>query len=317
MMSLTSQQYRNRMEANAMLSPQSYANSFGCADVASLQAGRVQRGIQRTFCAVFAALLIFLGAAVLMAVIPDSAYAEPGEGAGSWTVTYPAEGGKLVDDFSKADFQDVIRDMQPGDDITFTVNLVQEFAEDSDWYMSNEVLKTLEEGARAANNPEVYSAYTYILTYIDPNGKSTTLYDSSTVGRTNDEGDYNEGLMGATEALDEFFFLDTLKKGETAHVELYILLDGETEQNAYFDTLAQVKMKFAVETTTGSNKTGATTGKSPGRGAVQTGDPNDLFPYYVAMLVSGLLLLLLAVDTVRRRRKQAQEAQVQRGGHAR
>lgn len=258
-------------------------------------------------------LLAFLAVGAM--ALPTTAHADPITPSSNWTVTYPEEGGVLKDDFPAREWADDLKGLQPGDDVTFTVTLRQEFAEDSDWYMSNEVLKTLERGAQAANSPYVNSGYEYELTYTNPAGQTRTIYRSASIG--GGEGQDPEGLLEATDALDEFFFLDTLKKGDTAHVDLYILLDGETEQNAYFDTLAQVKMKFAVETATGSNKTGATTGKSPGRGAVQTGDPNDLFPYYVAMLVSGLLLLLLAVDTVRRRRKRTQEAQVQRGGHAR
>ena len=259
---------------------------------------------------------LLLSLAVNAMVLPATAHADTISANSNWTVTYPEEGGVLKDDFPAEEWADDLKGLQPGDDVTFTVTLRQEFAEDSDWYMSNEVLKTLEKGAQAADNPYVNSGYEYELTYTNPAGKTRTIYRSASIG--GGEGQDPDGLLEATDALDEFFFLDTLKKGQTAHVDLHIVLDGETEQNAYFDTLAQVKMKFAVETTTtGSNKTGATTGKSPGRGAVQTGDPNDLFPYYVAMLVSGLLLLLLAGDTVRRRRKRAQEAQVQRGGHAR
>ena len=267
---------------------------------------------------VLSPLLVALFALVAMAfalTFPAVAHAEHLQGASSWTVTYPAEGGKLVDNYSAQAWADDLKGMQPGDDITFTVTLKQEYDKDSDWYMSNEVLKTLEQGAQAADNPQVYSAYTYILTYTNPAGETRTLYDSSRVGETNDNGDYAGGLTNATDALDEFFYLDTLKKGQTAHVDLKIVMDGETEQNAYFDTLAQVKMKFAVEDSTGSNTPGSSTAKGPGRGAVQTGDPRDLFPYYVAMLVSGLLLLLLAADGIRRRRNR--KAEQAAGAHIR
>ena len=257
--------------------------------------------------------MLLLSLIVGALVLPATAHADTIPTTSNWTVTYPEEGGVLNDDFPAREWADDLKGLQPGDDVFFTVTLRQEFAEDSDWYMSNEVLKTLERGIQAADNPYVNSGYEYELTYTNPAGQTRTIYRSASIG--GGEGQDPEGLLEATDALDEFFYLDTLKKGQTAHVDLHILLDGETEQNAYFDTLAQVKMKFAVETTTSSNTTGSK--KSPGRGAVQTGDPNDLFPYYVAMLVSGLLLLLLAVDSVRRRRQRAQEASVQRGGHAR
>ena len=259
----------------------------------------------------FAALVAFVAACALAA--PVSAHAESTTGSSSWTVTYPAEGGKLIDNYSAQAWADDLKGMQPGDDVTFKVTLKHEYADPADWYMSNEVLKTLEEGAQAADNPYVKSGYEYKLTYISPSGESRTLYDSVVVGGDSSE----EGLNDATNALDEFMYLDNLKKGQTAHVELNIALDGETEQNAYFNTLAQVKMKFAVEAS--SDKAGTSTTSpakgSSGRGSVQTGDPRDLFPYFVAMAISGLLLLLLGGYSIRRRRQE--QAVSRKGGHAR
>ena len=249
---------------------------------------------------------------VLLAAFPAAAHAEHLTGASNWTVTYTTDG-KMVDNYSAAAWADDLKGMQPGDDITFTVTLVEENSASADWYMSNQVLKTLEKGIQAANNPEVLSGYEYQLTYTNPAGETRTLYDSTVVGGD----DSTEGLTSATNALDDFFYLDNLSNGQKAHVDLRIKMDGETEQNAYFDTLAQVKMKFAVEPAEKANVAGApnttTVTGTVSRSAVQTGDPTDLLPFYIAMMVSGVLLLLIAVSTLRRRKRE----EATRGVHSR
>ena len=45
-------------------------------------------------------------------------------------------------------------------------------------------------------------------------------------------------------------------------------------------------------------------GKGPARNAVTTGDPTDLVPFYIALMASGTLLLILGVNSLRRRGKR-------------
>lgn len=235
----------------------------------------------------FAALLTTLAALAF----PASAFADTLPTKSGWTVTFTAAG-EMVDNYSEADFADDIKGAQPGDELTFTVTLVHENASAADWYMSNDVMKTLEEGARYGGTG---SAYEYVLTYNGPSG-TKVLYDSKTVGGDVPQGD-EQGMKEATSGLKDFMYLDNLSKGQTATVTLKVTLDGETEQNAYFDTLAQLKMKFAVELDSGTTTT--TSNKN-----VKTGDSTDLFPFYVAMAVSGALLMAIAVGAVVRRRRE-------------
>ena len=71
---------------------------------------------------------------------------------------------------------------------------------------------------------------------------------------------------------------------------LTIALDGETQGNAYQNRLADLKMNFAVQI---ADQPGITTraGNAP-----KTGDENNLFPYYVVMVISGFLFLYFALD---------------------
>ena len=238
-------------------------------------------------------ILVLALAAVLLLALPTAALANHLEGSTDWQVTFNSQG-KMVDNFSQKEWADDIGKLQPGDDITFTVNLKHEHSTACDWYMSNKVLKSLEEGYASG------SAYSYYLTYTGPSGSTRVLYDSNRVGGDDTE----EGLGDATSGLKDYFYLDNLKKGQTGEVQLVVGLDGETEGNAYFDTLAQVQMQFAVEMGSSSSST-KTTSKS--RTTVRTGDDTNLFPFFVAMAVSGALLLALAVYSLVTRRREEKE----------
>ena len=128
-------------------------------------------------------------------------------------------------------------------------------------------------------------AYIYSLIYNGPNN-SRTIYTSGTVGGTD-----NIGLSGSTTALKDYFFLGSLKKGETGTVTLYVELDGETQNNDYFNTLADISMRFAVELT-----------KTNGD-VVKTGDETVIMPYVIAASASGLLLLVIAIVRMGKSRK--------------
>ena len=105
------------------------------------------------------------------------------------------------------------------------------------------------------------------------------------------EGVGNQGLTAATSALKDYFVLGNLKKGESAKVTLYVMLDGETQGNTYQDTLADLDMRFAVEIV-------------PSRDVVKTGDETEILPYVIGALVSGALLMVIAVARVKTRKKE-------------
>ena len=99
--------------------------------------------------------------------------------------------------------------------------------------------------------------------------------------------------------LRHLHLLDGEEKGQSD-----VAFEGETEVNDYMDTKGEVMIKFAVELTP---KTAAKTKHYKGNG-VATGDSANLWPWILAMLAAGLLLLLLAL---RSRRK---DDEAQRGG---
>lgn len=58
---------------------------------------------------------------------------------------------------------DSMSEIQPGDSITLHVQLTNQDSSNTDWYMTNEVLQTLEDAQDSASG----AAYEYRLTYLD------------------------------------------------------------------------------------------------------------------------------------------------------
>lgn len=256
-------------------------------------------------------------------------HAETFYGDESWNVTFsPAN--EMVSSFSTADINDVVGGMQPGDNVIITLKLKNENPTATDWYMQNEVLYSLED--RSANKETGGGAYTYRLFYTDKDGTVETLFDSDTVGGENGESvdemlsGLGEGLHGATNALKDYFYLDTVQNGEGGMITLEVALDGETQGNSYQDTLADLQMNFAVELRddlpdrpnpgnpdnppqpVDDTQPTPTPGSGRGTGVVRTSDESRLPVFAIAGGVSGLLLLIYCIYCFREHKKGKKEA---------
>lgn len=240
----------------------------------------------------------------LLASMNITAYAETSHGNSNWSVVFTKDK-KMEANFKTADLDDVIYGIQPGDNVIITLKLQNKNKGTTDWYMTNKVLYSLED--RSNNTATSGGAYTYKLTYKGPDGTTDTLFDSDAVGG---EGDSKagEGLKQATNGLTDFFYLDTLKNGQSGVVTLEVALDGDTQGNDYQDTLADLQMNFAVELTNDAGN-----GTTPGSGsdsnsrrarAVQTGDDLTLTPFIITAFVTGILLLIFAAYSQNQREKE-------------
>ncbi len=252
-------------------------------------------------------------------------HAETFFGDESWNVTFSPEN-EMVSSFSTADINDVVSGMQPGDNVIITLKLKNENPTATDWYMQNEVLYSLED--RSANKETGGGAYTYRLFYTDKSGAVETLFDSDTVGGENGDtvdemlSHMGEGLHGATNALKDYFYLDTVQNGEGGMITLEVALDGETQGNSYQDTLADLQMNFAVELRDDMpvrpnpeepqpvDDTQPTPNPEGGRGTgiVKTGDESRLPLLAAVGAVSGLLLLIYCIYCFREHKKGKKEA---------
>ena len=168
-------------------------------------------------------------------------------------------------------------DFQPGDDMMITITLNNACDTASDWYMSNEVVKVFET-AQAKDG-----SYTYRLDYSGPDG-SRTIFSSDYIG-----GDSEVGLQDTTLGLRNYFYLGKLPAHSTAAVTLYVAIDGETQNNSYFNTLAHVNMRFAVE--------------KPGSGSriiPKTSENGDMYIWGGATLGCAVLAALLLITDRKR-----------------
>ena len=205
-------------------------------------------------------------------------------------------GSQIVCDFESDVVVETVRDLQPGDEVTFKVKYENKYKETTHWYMRNEVLASLEASFDRTQN----GGYTYKLTDIGPDGTETVLFDNSTVG--GDAKDFGskrmEGLNQATNALDDWFFINTLEQGDTGYTELYVKFDGETEVNDYMDTAGELLVAYAVEL----DQTGTTTvTKTSG---INTGDTVNMLRY-IAIMAAALLMLIITFISYRKDRRAA------------
>ena len=225
--------------------------------------------------ALFACILFILGS--ISTVYAD----ENSTAAGSCSFT----GKEMVSSFDSNKLAVSVSEMQPGDEVTFSVNIKNDSDISTKWYMSNDVLSSLEDAQSVAEN----GGYTYILTYTDPDGKEDTIYSSTSVGGEK-ETTAGKGLNEATNSLDDFFSLDTLEPGENGAVNLTVGLDGESQGNIYQDTLAKLMMNFAVEDNSSPTTPNPPTYNTPPR--VKTGDVWSAASIFTFIL--GVVLLILA-----------------------
>ncbi|MBE6989600.1 MAG: hypothetical protein E7426_02495 [Ruminococcaceae bacterium] len=213
-------------------------------------------------------------AALLLACVGVTAYADPYNGQEGLAVEYDGE--KLTPNYDASAFADQLGELQPGDDITFTIALINGDENDVDWWMNNKILESFEDTGAASGG----GAYEYELTYVGPDGAEDVIYSSSIVG--GEDTTAGEGLHEATGALEDFFHLGTMTKGQQGQIILKIALDGETQGNVYQSTVADLQMQFAVEPQADE--------PTP---PVKTGDEMNLMPYLIASAASGLALLVI------------------------
>lgn len=232
--------------------------------------------------------LILVLAVMLMMTV--SASAESQSGKDGWTVEFTV-GNKMVSNFKGSDMDDELRNLQPGDDMTFTITVKNTSGNAVNWYMYNRIIESLEDSHSSSGG-----AYSYLLTYTTSAGGTITLYDSDTVGGELSGGStVPVGLHEVDSNLKNYMWLETMYSGRSGVVTLKVSFDGESQGNSYQDTLAQLQLKFAAEV-------------APTRTVVKTGDETmKLLPFYIGMTVAGILFIGLALEGVRQRKKKGGE----------
>ena len=215
----------------------------------------------------------------------------------TFSVTFESDGKTMTNTFQKGltdisvrnELEDRVSNLQPGDDVTFTINFFNRYSKSTNWYMTSKIIDSLEEGNAKDG------AYSYYLRYENStdSSKNKDIYVSDTIGGLNSNGleDVNSAIKeDYARSGEKYFYLDNLGTNGSGQVKLTVALDGETQGNTYQDRLADLKMNFAVEVV--NNPTSPNTSTN----APKTGDDNNMLPYYIAMIISGLLFLYFALD---------------------
>ncbi len=158
----------------------------------------------------------------------------------TWTVTYTGSDITSTYDSSKSTIENTL----PGDTIQYTVTYTNATSEAATFYVSSDVVKTLEEAKDNAQG----GAYSYI---IYKNGdKDNPIFESDTVG-----GD-NEEVIGLTQVASgegAYFSLGSVNAGGSGTVTIAVTLDGNSQSNSYMSTLAELNIQFGAEPTADTN----------------------------------------------------------------
>ena len=190
---------------------------------------------------------------------------------------------------------DVLSGLEPGDSITITQTYENQSGNDTEWYIKNTIIETLEDDL------EMNGGYSYKLV-----SGGQTLFDSDAVGGEDSESD-EQGLEQINDAItgenagEKWIHIDTLKSGAKGSTTLTVALDGESQANAYETKEGELGIQYAVEDVA---KGGQVVYKHKN---VDTGDTTSLI-LPMAIFLGSLLLLILAIMSYRRDRKDGEEA---------
>ena len=76
-------------------------------------------------------------------------FAKDFTGKDGWLVEF--NGKEITSNLKRENMNDELKNVQPGDSITLKVKLQNKDTKDTNWYMTNEIIKTLEEDSKAQN----------------------------------------------------------------------------------------------------------------------------------------------------------------------
>lgn len=246
-------------------------------------------------------ILCLVMTALMIAGTSASVFADNIQGNEDWKVQFDGE--RMNSSFNTSDVNAAVYKLLPGDSMELEIGIENTSKEKTDWYMTNEIIQSLEESQNAAEG----GAYTYRLTYVNHENKETVLYSSDKVGGEG-SGEAGEGLEQATDAMGDYFYLDRLGAGEAGKVHLTVALDGETQGNGYQDTLAKLQINFAVEKVTADvvyepgDPVKITETKKVFRSGPKTGDETKIIAVCAVTLISGLILLFFGIKAIRKNR---------------
>lgn len=238
-------------------------------------------------------IITLLLALMTVLMMSQAAFAETYNGG-----TFSFDGSEISNSDADSSIDEAIRNLEPGDSVTFKFEYSNDADEETEWYLENKVVKTLEE--MGGQN----GGYTYKLVNYGKAEGTVTIFDSEAVAGADSENpdSADKGLKSATNATEDWLYIDTLKAGQSGRTELTVALDGESQANSYQATDGQLRIAYAVETIEGED----VYKHVPGKG-INTGDMTNLMTPLL-MLAGAAVLLVLTVLSFRKDRKDGDEA---------
>lgn len=236
-------------------------------------------------------ITVLLLALTMIFMMSQAAMAESYDGG-----TFSYDGSKITNSQAAKTIDEAIAGLQPGDEMTFTFTYKNDSKVSTEWYLENTIVKALEDGG--AQN----GGYTYELVNDGKKEGKVVIFSSKAVaGQDSANPDKkNKGLKTATDATGDWLYIDTLTPGQSGTTTLTVALDGESQANSYQNKDGQLRLVYGVEdTAVGEDIIKHVT--------VKTGDEtNIVLP--VAMFAGAVLLLILALLSGKKDRKDGKEA---------
>ena len=231
-------------------------------------------------------------ALTMVLMMGQAAFAESYDGG-----TYTYNGSSMSNSKAAAAIDEAISNLEPGDSMTFTFTYENDSDVSTEWYLENQVVRTLEETGG------VNGGYTYKLVNKGKAEGTVTIFDSDAVAGEDSENPdkADQGLKSATNATEDWLYIDTLKPGQSGTTELTVALDGESQANSYQTTNGQLRIAYGVEETAVGEDV------VEHHKVVKTGDETNLI-LPIATFIGAALLLILAILSYRKDRKDGEEA---------
>ena len=171
----------------------------------------------------------------------------------SWDVTYTGSKLESTYDVSKS----TITNMMPGDEITYSVGYKNDSGKAVDFYLSTDIINSLEDKSADGADSSVASggAYSYkISNLID--GQEKVIYDSEVLGGESAVKGLNQVKNSLEDGKAAYIGLGQIANGNQGIIKVDIKLDGNSQDNSYMYKLATLDVRFGVEEVkTSSNNT--------------------------------------------------------------
>ena len=103
-------------------------------------------------------ILCLVMAAFMTVGTSINVFAENIQGSGDWAVEFNGE--KMNSNFNTSDVNAAVYKLLPGDSMELQIGIKNKSKDKTDWYMTNEIIQSLEESQNVAEG----GAYTYRLT---------------------------------------------------------------------------------------------------------------------------------------------------------